>query len=148
MLKKLRLLSVLTASFIATNLASAQDPVTQRPGQTTPTSIQAPAATNQAAPTIVNTSMVLTGSETLPGYGKLTFTVLNGGRVFMVDSNNKPVEGKARVEGNRAIFTFTDCIYEGTSQGNNAFTGRAWYTAGSRVGETWEFRVVVRPTAK
>lgn len=60
-----------------------------------------------------------TGNETLEGYGKLTFTMYEGGRAVMVDAKSTS-EGIWRKEGNQYTLRFSNgaVVYNGTLKGS------------------------------
>ncbi len=75
-----------------------------------------------------------TGSENLPGYGKLTFQFVQGGEALMIDAQ-KTIKGTWSQSANKVTITFQNCVYEGTVQGK-AMTGNAHFTTDDR---TWTF---------
>lgn len=75
-----------------------------------------------------------TGTEDLPGYGKLTFQFVQGGEALMVDAK-KTIKGTWSQSANKVTITFQNCVYEGTVQGKS-MTGNAHFTTDDR---TWTF---------
>jgi hypothetical protein len=58
------------------------------------------------------------GTETLPGYGKLSFKTYKNGRAVMVDAKST-TEGIWRKQGNQFTLSFADgaVVYTGTLNG-------------------------------
>lgn len=82
------------------------------------------------------------GTESLAGFGKLTFQFEPDAKAFMTDVKSK-VAGKWSQTGNQVAVTFSNCVYSGTIQGQT-FSGTARYTAGDA---TWTFNVTRESTA-
>ncbi len=82
------------------------------------------------------------GSETLAGYGKLSFSLYPGGRTVMVDAMNT-AEGTWQQNGNQYTFTFFtgSVIYQGTL--NGATLSGSASSPGARTEErkTWNWTV-------
>ena len=80
------------------------------------------------------------GSETLSGFGKLSFTMLPNGKAIMVDAKSR-VEGTWKQNGNRFALSFGDggVLYSGTLDGGT-LSGIA-----SSGNEKWQWTVHARP---
>lgn len=128
-------LGLIVGLLVVASLAPAQDPVTSRPGS--PYTLVVHQQNTPVNP--LPSHLVLVGSENLPGYGRLAF-VLTRGRVQMVDAQNVSVNGTPWINGNRAVFTFKDCVYDGIMTGD-VLEGQARFTSGSQVGQAWSYRV-------
>jgi hypothetical protein len=139
MFRRNHLLGLIAGMFALAGLAAAQDPVTQRPGKSAPPA--APVVKDQASKAPVKFPVVLAGTEDLNGFGKLSFIIRDGGKVDMVDATNKPISGSGRTEGKQIIFSFGNCVYEGTESATNVLTGKARFTSGPSAGQSWNFRV-------
>lgn len=86
------------------------------------------------------------GSETLPGFGPLTFVFRSNGTVAMVDAadpDRGTVEGNWYRQGNAVTLRFADCEYRGNINGSS-ISGNAHFFAGDRNGERWTFQVYRR----
>lgn len=66
------------------------------------------------------------GTESLAGFGNLTFQFLADGKAFMIDAKQK-VGGKWAQAGSQVTITFGDCEYVGTVQGDK-MAGKARFT--------------------
>jgi hypothetical protein len=89
-----------------------------------------------AAKTIAGTSW--TGSENLPGFGKLTFVFRAGGAVTMIDAKGE-TPGSWTQNGDQITITFDGCVYQGRINGQTlAGSGRL------AQGQTWTFQVTLQ----
>jgi len=95
-----------------------------------------------ATPVTSGTSTVWTGSETLPGYGKLTFTTYQGGRAVMVDAKST-TQGIWRKQGSQYTLAFSSgaVVYTGTLSGA-VLAGTATHAAArDNAAKTWTWTV-------
>ncbi len=85
---------------------------------------------------------VWSGTESLAGFGKLSFQFDADGKATMFDAKAK-VFGKWSQAGNAVTISFTNCVYQGTLQGKS-LTGMARYTTGEA---NWTFTLSYEGTA-
>lgn len=93
------------------------------------------------APSVAGTTWV--GTESLAGFGPLTFQFEADGRAVMIDAQST-VNGNWTQNGYQVAVTFKNCVYVGTIQGQ-AFSGNARYTQDGNA--TWTFSVTRSSTA-
>lgn len=74
------------------------------------------------------------GTENLPGFGKVTFQFVQGGEALMIDAK-KTVKGTYSQSADKVTLTFQNCVYEATIQGKT-MSGNAHFTTDDR---TWTF---------
>jgi hypothetical protein len=103
-----------------------------------------PAPGNNPAPNN-NRPVVFHGREDLPGMGELTFIATNGGKVRMIDASKQPIDGSFAIQGNRVVFAFGNCVYDGNLDNNDVLTGTGRFTSGPNAGQTWNFSVRAQP---
>jgi hypothetical protein len=110
-------------------------PPVQQPAFTAP--VQQPVFSPPAQPVVMSIAQsTWTGSETLQGYGKLTFQFRASGEAVMIDAQST-LAGSWAQHGNQVTIRFGDCIYQGTIQGQTlSGTGRI-----TRNNVTWTFTV-------
>jgi hypothetical protein len=80
-----------------------------------------------------------TGSENLPGYGKLTFEFGADGAATMIDTKGE-TPGTWTQNGNEVTIRFDGCVYQGRVNGQT-LSGSARLTGGPNQGQTWSFQV-------
>ena len=68
----------------------------------------------------------------------------NGAKVRMIDATRRPVDGDFAIQGNRVVFAFGNCVYDGTLN-NDVLTGTGRFTSGPNAGQTWNFSVRAQP---
>jgi hypothetical protein len=151
-----RLLSALmvTAALSVAAPASAQDPVTRRPGDPARPAADAPrpAAGKPTDPARQDAPLprfaAFKGREAWGTTGELVFAVdLDTRQVLMVDETRKEVPGTLVGRGDgRCEFRFSNCVYEGTVRGRT-ISGVGRMTTGPDAGKTWTFRVELVVTA-
>jgi hypothetical protein len=83
-----------------------------------------------------------TGTENLPGFGKLTFTFHTGGAATMIDAKGQ-TDGTWTQNGNDVTISFNGCVYQGRITGQT-ISGSGRITAGAQSGQTWSFQVTVQ----
>lgn len=93
------------------------------------------------APSVAGTTWV--GTESLAGFGPLTFQFESDGRAVMIDAQ-ATVNGNWTQNGSQVAVTFKNCVYVGTIQGQT-FSGNARYTQDGNA--TWTFSVTRSSTA-
>jgi hypothetical protein len=79
-----------------------------------------------------------TGSENLPGYGKLTFAFRAGGAVTMFDAKGE-TQGTWTQSGDQVAIRFNGCVYQGRINGQT-LSGSGRLTQG----QTWTFQVTLQ----
>jgi hypothetical protein len=77
------------------------------------------------------------GTESLAGFGKVTFRLLAEGKAVMIDAQST-TGGSWKRKGDEVTITFSNCIYTGTIKGD-VLAGRARFTVGES--RTWTFSV-------
>ena len=82
------------------------------------------------------------GTETLSGFGKLSFRLEAGGKAVMTDAKST-AKGDWIQTGDHVTITFVNCVYHGTVQGQT-LSGTAEYTTDAR---TWTFALTRAGTA-
>ncbi len=89
---------------------------------------------------------IFTGTETLPGYGKLSFALYTNGRVVMTDAKST-AEGLWRQQGDQYTLSFENgaVVYTGTLNGA-ALSGAATSPSARQEGlKTWTWSVQRQP---
>ena len=86
---------------------------------------------------------IWSGTESLPGFGLLTFEFPLDGSVLMIDAHG-PARGSVRgtwsQQGKDVTLRFADCEYRGRINGQY-LSGTAHFFAGRQAGQTWTFDV-------
>ena len=104
-----------------------------------------PAVNNNPAPAPVVANVSGTtwnGSETLPGFGKLSFIFRPGGAATMIDAKGQ-TEGNWTQNGNDVTINFNGCVYQGRINGQ-MLSGSGRITSGGQAGQTWSFQVALQ----
>lgn len=95
----------------------------------------------ESAPPVPSTSNLVgstwEGTESLSGFGKLTFRLEAAGKAVMIDASST-VNGDWAQDGSKVTITFKNCVYQGTIQGQ-VLSGTARFTSGSDA--NWTFSV-------
>jgi hypothetical protein len=104
----------------------------------------APAATPAQAPAQQANlaGSTWTGSETLPGFGKLTFAFRAGGAATMIDAKGE-AQGTWTQNASEVTINFQGCVYQGRINGQT-LSGSGRITAGAQTGQTWSFQVALQ----
>jgi hypothetical protein len=79
------------------------------------------------------------GTENLPGFGKLTFVFRANGSATMIDTKGETA-GNWTQNGNDVTINFNGCVYQGRINGQ-ALAGSGRITSGNQAGQTWTFQV-------
>ncbi|HZZ80260.1 MAG TPA: caspase family protein [Gemmataceae bacterium] len=81
------------------------------------------------------TGTVWNGTESLSGFGRLTFEFLDAGKAVMIDAQST-VEGRWSQAGDEVTITFGNCVYIGRIQGS-ILSGKARFLQGEP--REWNF---------
>jgi len=93
--------------------------------------------TVQAAPSRITWK----GSETLQGFGKLTFQLHADGTAVMIDAKNT-VKGNWNQKGQRVAIVFSNCAYAGELKGRTLRGTARFMENNESTREPWRFQVV------
>jgi len=104
-------------------------------GSPAPTDKPAPVA---GGPVNVN-GTTWTGTENLPGFGKLTFVFRANNAVTMIDAKAE-TPGTWTQNGADVTVNFKGCVYQGRINGQT-LSGNGRFTEGPQAGQTWSFQV-------
>jgi hypothetical protein len=85
------------------------------------------------------TGSTWTGTENLPGYGKLTFEFGANGAATMIDTKGE-TPGTWTQSGSEVTIRFDGCVYQGRNNGQT-LSGSGRLTGGPHQGQTWSFQV-------
>ena len=88
------------------------------------------------------TGSTWTGTESLPGFGKLTFAFRANGAATMIDAKGQ-TEGTWTQTGNEVTINFNGCVYQGRINGQ-MLAGSGRITSGGQAGQTWSFQVALQ----
>jgi hypothetical protein len=82
------------------------------------------------------------GTENLPGFGKLTFVFRANGSATMIDTKGETA-GNWTQNGNDVTVNFNGCVYQGRINGQS-LAGSGRITSGNQAGQTWTFQVALQ----
>jgi hypothetical protein len=133
---------------VAARISNKQDAVVTWSASMSPDSLfghagkSAPINLVAARPQPKDAARRLTGTETLPGYGRLSFELFKDGRVVMTDAKDT-AEGVWRRQGNQYTLSFANgsIVYVGTENGST-ISGTASGPLARQAGrQTWNWSV-------
>jgi hypothetical protein len=109
-------------------------------GGPAPAATPAPAPAPQAVVSVAGSTW--SGTENLPGFGKLTFVFRANGSATMIDTKGETA-GNWTQNGNDVTINFNGCVYQGRVNGQN-LAGSGRITSGNQAGQTWTFQLAMQ----
>lgn len=100
----------------------------------------APAPANNGQVAVAGTTW--SGTENLPGFGKLSFVFRANGSVTMIDTKGETA-GTYTQNGSDVTINFQGCVYQGRINGQS-LAGSGRITSGPQAGQTWSFQLMLQ----